>query len=117
MAEVAQPEHQQRNAVADKTVSTSAARTSNRMSNALLQLQKTAGNRSAAAFAQTKLVVGHAADPAEYEADAIADEVLERLREPAGDGDGEGGDGDGRSNGRPRIRRSGGGGNDPLGGV
>ncbi|MDQ1397731.1 MAG: hypothetical protein QOG64_2990, partial [Acidimicrobiaceae bacterium] len=48
-----------------------------------LRLQRTAGNRATAAFlaaAQTKLDVGPSDDPAEREADAIAAEVVERLR-------------------------------------
>jgi len=113
MPESAQAEHQRHEPVAEKTPDS--AKTADSMSNALLLLQQSAGNRAAAAFVQTKLVVGQADDPAEFEADAIADDVLRRLRgQPPGDGDG---DGDGSPRGAPTVRRSAGGGDDPLGGM
>src|SRR5437763_11373045 len=114
MADGGQHQDKQRADVTEKAPPGQGSGSSARMSNALLRLQRTAGNRSAAAFAQTKLVVGTAADPAEYEADAIADEVLTRLRLPDGGVDGDDHDGDARA---PTIRRSVGGGADPLGGV
>jgi hypothetical protein len=114
MADNAQHDHEQRTETADKAPANARAKAPGRMSNALLQLQQTAGNAATAAYVQTKLVVGHVADPAEAEADAIADEVLERLRRPmTGDGDGEG-DGD---DAPPTVRRSSRGGDDPLGGA
>jgi hypothetical protein len=111
MADGAHQEHDQRNDVAEKAPAKARSNGAGPMSNALLQLQATAGNAATAAYVQTKLVVGHAADPAEHEADAIADEVLQRLRRPS-DGD-DGNDGDQP----PTVRRSSGGGSDPLGGA
>src|SRR4051812_8520410 len=109
----AQPQQEQRPDVAEKAPVKTGETSSPQMSNALMNLQRMAGNRATAAYVQAKLVVGPADDPAEHEADAIADEVLSRLRRPGGDagaGDPEG-SGDG-----PRIRRSSSG-PDPLGGL
>lgn len=111
MADAAQHEHEQRSERAEKAPAAAGKQTPGGMSGALLQLQQAAGNAATAAYVQTKLVVGHAADPAEHEADAIAEEVLRRLR-----GGSDGADGaDGGS--PPAIRRSSGGGDDPLGGA
>src|SRR4051794_10867136 len=111
MADNAQ--HEQRNDVAEPATAKTLDQSTKRAANALLGLQRAAGNRAAMAFAQTKLVIGHAVDPAEQEADDIADAVLQRLRkEPAGNDD----EGDERG-GPPTIRRSAGGGDDPLGGA
>src|SRR4051794_25971926 len=109
MADNAQ--HEQRKDAAEPSSST-LGQSADRASHALLGLQRAAGNRATAAFVQTKLVVGKAADPAEQEADDIADAVLQRLRRQPGDDD----DGDGTGDGPPTIRRSSGGGDDPLGG-
>src|SRR6476659_25554 len=101
MADSAQ--HEQRKDAAGSAPDTTLEKSAGRASHALLGLQRAAGNRSAAAFAQTKLVVGKAVDPAEKEADDIADAVLQRLRKPAGGDDGEG-DGEGDGDGPPTIR-------------
>ncbi len=108
----AQPQQEQRPDVAEKAPAKSGETSSPQMSNALMNLQRVAGNRATAAYVQAKLVVGPADDPAEHEADAIADEVLARLRGPGGGG---ADDGDGSGDG-PRIRRSSSG-PDPLGGL
>lgn len=46
----------------------------------LLQLQRSAGNAVVNRVIQTKLTVGHAADPHEREADRVAAEVVQRIR-------------------------------------
>src|SRR3954454_3982448 len=110
----AQPQQEQRHDVAEKAPAKATETSSPQMSNALMNLQRMAGNRATAAYVQAKLVVGRADDPAEHEADTIADEVLTRLRRSGGEAGGDGDDdtpGDG-----PRIRRSSSG-PDPLGGL
>src|SRR3954453_19884171 len=111
MADSAQ--HEQRNDVAQPATAKTLDQSTNRAANALLGLQRAAGNRAAMAFAQTKLVIGHAVDPAEQEADDIADAVLQRLREePSSRGGG------GEEGGVPTpFRGSAGCGDDPLGGA
>src|SRR4051794_40452827 len=103
MADGGQHQQDQQTDVAAPTTEQPVKKSAGRMSNALLDLQRVAGNASTTAFVQTKLVVGKAADPAESEADEIADAVLERLRQPSGGDDGDEG---GANDGSSTVRRS-----------
>jgi len=103
-------QQQQRDVAAPQTSSPASAGGVSSSAGTVLHVQRVAGNRAASAFVQARLVVGHATDPSEFEADAIADAVVRGLRD-ASSGDEEGGDA-----GAGVVRRRSGG-NDPLGGL